>query len=86
MKTIHIRVKANAELVALVARHFALIKSQITIKSGSNRRLKWIRLENWSQYIADAVDYNGFRGSRRVCLWPADSCPCLCGCGFNLHP
>lgn len=32
--------KANAELIALVARHFGCTKSQVSIKSGGGSRLK----------------------------------------------
>ena len=37
--------KANVELKALVAKHFACRKSDILIKSGSSGRVKLIQLE-----------------------------------------
>jgi uncharacterized protein (TIGR00251 family) len=36
--------KANAELVALVAKHFGLRKSQVKIKSGAGGRMKLVEL------------------------------------------
>jgi uncharacterized protein (TIGR00251 family) len=36
--------KANAELVALVARQFGLRKSQVKIKSGAGGRMKLVEL------------------------------------------
>lgn len=36
--------KANAELVALVARHFGCSKTQVTIKTGSGSRLKRVEI------------------------------------------
>ena len=36
--------KANRELVALVARHFALRASQVTIKSGAAGRTKLVQI------------------------------------------
>ena len=36
--------KANAELIALVARHFKCPKSCVTIKSGAGARLKRIEI------------------------------------------
>jgi uncharacterized protein (TIGR00251 family) len=38
--------KANAAVVALVARHFKLRKAQVTIKSGASGRQKLLQLEN----------------------------------------
>lgn len=37
--------KANEALVALVAEHFSLRKSQVSIKRGATSRIKWIQLE-----------------------------------------
>jgi uncharacterized protein (TIGR00251 family) len=37
--------KANAELVALVARHFRCGKAAVTIKSGASGRNKLVRIE-----------------------------------------
>lgn len=36
--------KANAELIALVARHFGCTKSQVTIKSGAGGRFKRVTI------------------------------------------
>jgi hypothetical protein len=36
--------KANAELIALVARHFGRPKSAIAIKSGGSGRNKWVTI------------------------------------------
>jgi uncharacterized protein (TIGR00251 family) len=37
--------KANAELIALVAAHFCLRKSQVAIKSGAASRMKRVQLD-----------------------------------------
>jgi uncharacterized protein (TIGR00251 family) len=37
--------KVNAELVALVARHFGCAKSAVSIKSGAASRMKLVRIE-----------------------------------------
>lgn len=37
--------KANEELVALIAQHFDLRKSQVSVKSGASGRMKLVRLE-----------------------------------------
>jgi len=37
--------RANEELVALVARHFACRKSAVSIKSGASGRMKLVRIE-----------------------------------------
>lgn len=37
--------KANAELVALVARHFRCPRSSVSIKSGAAGRIKLVRIE-----------------------------------------
>jgi uncharacterized protein (TIGR00251 family) len=37
--------RANAELIALVARHFECPKSAVSIKSGASGRLKLVRIE-----------------------------------------
>jgi len=38
--------KANAALIGLVARHFGLRKSQVSIKSGASARMKLVTLED----------------------------------------
>lgn len=38
--------KANDELIALVARHFATPKSAVSIKSGASGRMKLVRIES----------------------------------------
>ncbi len=38
--------KANAELIALVARHFGCRKAAVSIKSGASGRVKLVRIEN----------------------------------------
>lgn len=37
--------KANAELITLLARHFGVTKSAITIKSGAGTRVKLVEIE-----------------------------------------
>lgn len=37
--------QANAELIALIARHFACRKADVTIKSGASGRLKLVRID-----------------------------------------
>jgi hypothetical protein len=37
--------KANAEVIALVARHFGCAKSAVSIKSGASGRTKLVRVE-----------------------------------------
>ena len=37
--------KANAEWVALIARHFDVRKSLVTVKSGASGRMKLVRIE-----------------------------------------
>ena len=37
--------KANAELVALVARHFGCARSAVTIKGGASGRMKLLKIE-----------------------------------------
>jgi len=37
--------KANAELVALVAKHFGCAKSAVSIKSGAGARTKLVKVE-----------------------------------------
>lgn len=37
--------KANAELVGLVAKHFACPRDAVTIKSGAAGRFKWVEVE-----------------------------------------
>jgi uncharacterized protein len=36
--------KANAALIALVARHFGLRKAQVSIKSGASGRMKFVQI------------------------------------------
>jgi uncharacterized protein (TIGR00251 family) len=38
--------KANAALIALVAAHFGLRKSQVRIRSGASGRMKLVQLED----------------------------------------
>jgi uncharacterized protein (TIGR00251 family) len=38
--------KANAELIALVAKHFGCRKSAVSIKSGASGRLKLVKIES----------------------------------------
>ena len=38
--------KANEELIALVARHFACRKAAVTIKSGASGRMKLVRIDS----------------------------------------
>jgi uncharacterized protein len=38
--------KANAAVIALVARHFGLRKAQVSIRSGLSGRLKRVQLED----------------------------------------
>ena len=45
LKAAPIEGKANAELIALVARHFECRKSCVSIKSGASGRLKWVRID-----------------------------------------
>ena len=37
--------KANAELIALVARHFKVSKASVSIKSGAGARVKLVSIE-----------------------------------------
>ena len=37
--------KANAELIALVAQHFGLLKAQVSIRSGASGRTKLIEID-----------------------------------------
>ena len=37
--------KANAELIALVAKHFGCAKAAVTIRSGASGRLKLVKLD-----------------------------------------
>jgi uncharacterized protein len=39
--------KANEELIALVARHFACRKSAVSIKSGASGRVKLVQIEGF---------------------------------------
>ena len=38
--------RANHELISLVARHFALPKACVTIKSGDAGRIKWVHIDD----------------------------------------
>jgi uncharacterized protein len=38
--------KANAELVTLIARHFKLLKAQVSIKSGKSGRMKLVEIKD----------------------------------------
>ncbi len=38
--------RANEELVALVARHFALPRARVAIKSGASGRVKWVHVDD----------------------------------------
>jgi uncharacterized protein len=37
--------KANAELIALVARHFGCARAAVTIKGGASSRTKWVSVD-----------------------------------------
>jgi len=45
VKAVPVDGKANEELVRLVARHFNLRKSQVTIRSGASGRMKLVQLD-----------------------------------------
>ena len=45
LKSAPIDGKANAELIALIARHFGCAKSAVTIRSGASGRTKLVRIE-----------------------------------------
>ena len=45
LKAVPIDGKANAELVALVAKHFGVAKSAVTIKTGAGSRLKLVVID-----------------------------------------
>lgn len=36
--------KANAELIALLAKHFGCRQADVTIKAGAGGRLKWVKI------------------------------------------
>ena len=38
--------KANAELIALVAKHFGCRKSEVSIKSGASGRVKFVQIDS----------------------------------------
>lgn len=46
VKAVPVDGKANEELVRLVARHFNLRQSQVTIRSGASGRMKLIQLDD----------------------------------------
>jgi uncharacterized protein YggU (UPF0235/DUF167 family) len=45
VKALPIEGRANEELVALIARHFGLRRSQVRIQSGASGRLKRVQLD-----------------------------------------
>ncbi|MDE2091532.1 MAG: DUF167 domain-containing protein [Gammaproteobacteria bacterium] len=45
LKSVPVDGKANEELVALVARHFACPKSAVTIKNGLSSRMKHVQIK-----------------------------------------
>jgi uncharacterized protein len=38
--------KANQELVSLIARHFGVAKSRVTILQGASGRSKWVEIDD----------------------------------------
>ena len=46
VKALPVEGKANAELVALVARHFDRRKSQVAVRSGASGRLKRVQIDD----------------------------------------
>ena len=48
--------KANAELLALVARHFGCRKSAVSLKSGASARTKLVRIEGPSPMLQNVVE------------------------------
>ena len=45
LKAAPVEGKANAELIALVARHFGCAKSAVSIKAGASGRRKLVKIE-----------------------------------------
>jgi hypothetical protein len=45
LKAAPVEGKANAELIALVARHFGCAKAAVSIKAGASGRLKLVKIE-----------------------------------------
>ena len=45
VKAVPVDGKANAELVALIADHFQVRKSRVSIKSGASARLKLVQIQ-----------------------------------------
>ena len=45
VKALPVDGKANAELIRLIAEHFAIAKSKIAVKSGASGRLKLITVD-----------------------------------------
>ncbi len=45
LKSLPVDGEANAELVALIAKHFDRRKSAVTIKSGASGRMKWVKID-----------------------------------------
>jgi uncharacterized protein (TIGR00251 family) len=46
LKSLPIDGKANAELIALIAKHFKCRKAAVSIKSGASGRMKLVRIES----------------------------------------
>ncbi len=46
LKSLPIEGRANAELVALVARHFAVPEARVTIRGGASGRTKWVHIDD----------------------------------------
>lgn len=46
VKALPVDGKANAAVIALLAKHFGLRKSQVHIKSGASGRMKLVQLED----------------------------------------
>lgn len=46
IKSLPIEGKANAELIGLIANHFDVRKSLVTVKSGASGRMKLIRIDD----------------------------------------
>lgn len=46
LKSLPVDGKANKELIALVAEHFNLPKSAVSVKSGASGRMKWVQVED----------------------------------------
>ncbi len=55
IKSLPVDGKANAELIGLVAKHFACRKAAVSIKTGSAGRLKLIKIEAPYEVSAQCV-------------------------------